>query len=199
MHNVLSTLILIPLIGAAFILFVPKGRPNTLNNIRWIALITTLVTFGVSLLAWQKFDPTNPAFQLIEEGAWISQAIRFKLGVDGYSMPFILLSTFLMPFLHRSRKGKFHQGRNVGCARCPIHRHDGDEHEYRTQQCVEEEFEARINTALAAPHTDDEEHRNEARFEKHIEKYKIKRREDANHECFKNKKRDHIFSDTFLY
>ena len=98
MHNLLSTLILIPLIGAAFILFVPKGRPNTLNNIRWIALITTLVTFGVSLLAWQKFDPTNPAFQLIEEGAWISQAIRFKLGVDGYSMPFILLSTFLMPF-----------------------------------------------------------------------------------------------------
>jgi NADH-quinone oxidoreductase subunit M len=98
MHNYLSTLILIPLIGAAFILFVPKGRQGTLNNIRWIALITTLVTFGVSLLAWQKFDPTNPAFQLIEEGAWISQAIRFKLGVDGYSMPFILLSTFLMPF-----------------------------------------------------------------------------------------------------
>ena len=98
MHNLLSTLILIPLIGAAFILFVPKGRPNTLNNIRWIALITTIVTFAVSLLAWHRFDPTNSAFQLIEQGAWISDAIRFKLGVDGYSMPFILLTTLLMPF-----------------------------------------------------------------------------------------------------
>lgn len=98
MHSLLSTLILIPLIGAAFILFVPKGRPNTLNNIRWIALITTIVTFAVSLLAWYRFDPTNSAFQLIEQGAWISDAIRFKLGVDGYSMPFILLTTLLMPF-----------------------------------------------------------------------------------------------------
>ncbi|NBU13827.1 MAG: NADH-quinone oxidoreductase subunit M [Alphaproteobacteria bacterium] len=98
MHNLLSTLILIPLIGAAFILFVPKGREGTLNNIRWIALITTLVTFAVSVLAWHRFDPTSPAFQLVEQGPWISDAIRFKLGVDGYSMPFILLSTFLMPF-----------------------------------------------------------------------------------------------------
>ena len=98
MHNLLSTLILIPLIGAAFILFVPKGREGTLNNIRWIALITTLVTFAVSVLAWHRFNPTSPAFQLVEEGPWISDAIRFKLGVDGYSMPFILLSTFLMPF-----------------------------------------------------------------------------------------------------
>lgn len=98
MHNLLSTLILIPLIGAAFILFVPKDREGTLNNIRWIALITTLVTFAVSVLAWYRFDPTSPAFQLVEEGPWISDAIRFKLGVDGYSMPFILLSTFLMPF-----------------------------------------------------------------------------------------------------
>ena len=98
MHNFLSTLILIPLIGAAFILFVPKNREGTLNNIRWIALITTLVTFGVSLLAWYRFDTTSSAFQFVEQGAWISNAIRFKLGVDGYSMPFILLSTFLMPF-----------------------------------------------------------------------------------------------------
>ena len=98
MHNFLSTLILIPLIGAAFILFVPKNREGKLNNIRWIALITTLVTFGVSLLAWYRFDTTSSAFQFVEQGAWISNAIRFKLGVDGYSMPFILLSTFLMPF-----------------------------------------------------------------------------------------------------
>lgn len=98
MHNFLSTLILIPLIGAVFILFVPKGREGTLKNIRWIALVTTLVTFGVSLLAWHRFDPTSAEFQLVEQGSWISDSIRFKLGVDGYSMPFIILSTFLMPF-----------------------------------------------------------------------------------------------------
>jgi NADH-quinone oxidoreductase subunit M len=98
MHNLLSTLILIPLIGAAFILFVPKGREGSLTNIRTIALVATLVTFAVSLLAWHRFDPTSPSFQLVEQGSWISDTIRFKLGVDGYSMPFILLSTFLMPF-----------------------------------------------------------------------------------------------------
>ena len=56
------------------------------------------MTFVVSLVAWGRFDIANPAFQLVEEGAWLSDTIRFKLGVDGFSMPFILLTTFLMPF-----------------------------------------------------------------------------------------------------
>ncbi len=56
------------------------------------------MTFLVSLVAWGRFDIANPAFQLVEEGAWLSDTIRFKLGVDGFSMPFILLTTFLMPF-----------------------------------------------------------------------------------------------------
>ena len=98
MSHLLSGLILLPLAGALAILFVPGEGDAAHKNVRWIALATTIITFAMSLVAWHRFDATSPAFQLVEEGAWVSEAIRFKLGVDGYSMPFILLSTFLMPF-----------------------------------------------------------------------------------------------------
>ena len=98
MSHLLSGLILLPLAGALAILFVPGEGGAAHKNVRWIALATTIITFALSLVAWHRFDATSPAFQLVEEGTWISDAIRFKLGVDGYSMPFILLSTFLMPF-----------------------------------------------------------------------------------------------------
>ena len=98
MSHLLSGLILLPLFGALSLLFVSGDSEASRNNIRWISLGTTLITFALSLVAWHRFDVSSPAFQLVEEGAWISDAIRFKLGVDGYSIPFILLSTFLMPF-----------------------------------------------------------------------------------------------------
>ena len=98
MSHLLSGLILLPLAGALAILFVPGEGDAAHKNVRWIALATTIITFALSLVAWHRFDPTSPAFQLVEEGAWLSETIRFKLGVDGYSMPCILLSTFLMPF-----------------------------------------------------------------------------------------------------
>jgi NADH-quinone oxidoreductase subunit M len=49
-------------------------------------------------VAWSRFDIASPQFQLIESHAWLSETIRFKLGVDGFSMPFVLLTAFLMPF-----------------------------------------------------------------------------------------------------
>ncbi len=67
------------------------------NNARWIALWTTLITFGLSLVAWARFDPALPGFQLVEQHDWFSHVILYKLGVDGISMPFVLLTTFLMP------------------------------------------------------------------------------------------------------
>ncbi len=51
----------------------------------------------LSLVAWGRFNPGEPGFQLIEEHDWFSHAILYKLGVDGVSMPFVLLTTFLMP------------------------------------------------------------------------------------------------------
>ena len=69
-----------------------------LSNIRYMALFTTVVTFIFSLWAWWQFDPSNANFQLVEQASWISSSITFKLGVDGYSLPFVILTTFLMPF-----------------------------------------------------------------------------------------------------
>jgi NADH-quinone oxidoreductase subunit M len=68
------------------------------SNARWAALAATVATFLLSLVAWSRFDPATPAFQLVETHAWLAETIRFKLGVDGFSMPFVLLTTFLMPF-----------------------------------------------------------------------------------------------------
>ena len=94
---ILSGLLVLPLVGAACILVLRGEDEASNNNARWIALWTTLITFGLSLVAWARFDPSAPGFQLLEQRAWFSHAIVYKLGVDGVSMPFVLLTTFLMP------------------------------------------------------------------------------------------------------
>ncbi len=96
--GILSGLIFLPLVGAAFILALRGDDEATRRNVRWAALITTVATFILSLVAWDRFDPANPAFQLIEQKTWLGETILYKLGVDGISMPFVLLTTFLMPF-----------------------------------------------------------------------------------------------------
>ncbi|MET0605434.1 MAG: NADH-quinone oxidoreductase subunit M [Beijerinckiaceae bacterium] len=98
MPGLLSGLLLLPLIGAALILAFRDESEANLRNIRSIALWTTIVTFAVSIVAWTRFDPSSASFQLLEEYGWISESIKFRLGVDGFSMPFVLLTTFLMPF-----------------------------------------------------------------------------------------------------
>jgi len=97
-HWVLSTLLVLPLVGAALIALLRGEDKATLKNARWIALWTTALTFLVSLVAWWEFDTANPGFQLVEQSNWFSSVILYKLGVDGISMPFVLLTTFLMPF-----------------------------------------------------------------------------------------------------
>jgi NADH-quinone oxidoreductase subunit M len=96
--GILSGLIILPLVGAAFILLLRGDSEAVRSNARWAALAATIATFLLSLVAWARFDPSTPAFQLLESHAWLTETIRFKLGVDGFSMPFILLTTFLMPF-----------------------------------------------------------------------------------------------------
>ena len=96
--GILTGLIVLPLIGAAFILVLRGDDEATHSNARWAALITTLVTFVLSLFAWGRFDTGTAAFQLIEHKAWFGSGIGYKLGVDGMSMPFVVLTTFLMPF-----------------------------------------------------------------------------------------------------
>jgi NADH-quinone oxidoreductase subunit M len=96
--GILSGLLVLPLVGAAIILCLRGDSEAVRSNVRWAALATTVVTFLLSLVAWGRFDTATPAFQLLESHVWLTDTIRFKLGVDGFSMPFILLTTFLMPF-----------------------------------------------------------------------------------------------------
>ncbi len=94
---ILSGLLVLPLVGAACILVLRGEDEASNNNARWIALWTTLITFGLSLVAWARFNPSLPGFQLVEQHDWFSHVILYKLGVDGISIPFVLLTAFLMP------------------------------------------------------------------------------------------------------
>jgi NADH-quinone oxidoreductase subunit M len=96
--GILSGLLILPLVGAAFILTLRGDSDAARSNARWAALATTLATFVLSLVAWNRFDTSNAAFQLVESHVWLTDTIRYKLGVDGFSIPLILLTTFLMPF-----------------------------------------------------------------------------------------------------
>ena len=93
----LSIVIFLPLVGAAFILLVRGEEELVARNGRNVALWTTLITFVVSLLLWTGFDNSTAAFQFVEKKAWISEGIAYHLGVDGISMLFVILTTFLMP------------------------------------------------------------------------------------------------------
>jgi NADH-quinone oxidoreductase subunit M len=96
--GILSGLIFLPLVGAAFILALRGNDEATFNNARWAALAATTITFLLSLYAYfAKFDPAIAGFQLIEEKSWFGAGLSYKLGVDGMSMPFVLLTTFLLP------------------------------------------------------------------------------------------------------
>jgi NADH-quinone oxidoreductase subunit M len=94
---ILSALLILPAVGALLILTLRGESEAAYNNARWIALWTTLITFVVSLFAWFQFDTSKPGFQLVEQRDWFSHVILYKLGVDGISLPFVLLTTFLMP------------------------------------------------------------------------------------------------------
>ena len=97
------------------------------------------------------------------------------------------------PFLQAEREAVAQQRHDVGRARFPIHRHDGEQHQHRAEQRVEEELEARIDAARAAPDADDQEHRDQAAFEEQIEQDEIERREGADHQRLQHQERDHVF------
>ncbi|MCI4678443.1 NADH-quinone oxidoreductase subunit M [Rhodoblastus acidophilus] len=96
--GILSWLTFLPLVGAALILLVPGETDAGKNNIRWIALWTTLVVFALSLYAWSKFVPGVADFQFVEQKSWFGSGLNYKMGVDGISFPFVVLTAFLMPF-----------------------------------------------------------------------------------------------------
>jgi NADH-quinone oxidoreductase subunit M len=94
---ILSVVTFLPLVGALFILAQRGDDETALRNIRWGALWTTLITFAVSLLIWINFDRATADFQFTENRAWLGGLASYRMGVDGISMPFIVLTAFLMP------------------------------------------------------------------------------------------------------
>jgi len=95
---ILSAVTFLPLFGALVIVLMVHGDDKSAQrNARWVALWVTLVTFFVSLLIWWGFDAKTADFQFVEEHAWLGDNIRYKMGVDGISMMFVILTTFLMP------------------------------------------------------------------------------------------------------
>ena len=94
---ILSLITWLPLIGTLFI-FIVRGRDEAADTAaRRIALMTTSITFLLSLAVWIGFDPGTSEFQFVEKYDWLGGAISYHMGVDGISMLFVILTTFLMP------------------------------------------------------------------------------------------------------
>jgi len=93
----LSIVTFLPLVGAAFILLARGPEEIVARNARNAALWTTVITFAVSLLIWIGFDNSTAAFQFVEKHEWLAPGISYHMGVDGISMLFVILTTFLMP------------------------------------------------------------------------------------------------------
>ncbi len=94
----LSLTIFLPLVGALFIFLIRGEQEIVDRNARNVALWTSLITFALSLLLWSGFDTSTAAFQFVERAPWIADFdIDYHLGVDGISLFFVLLTTFLMP------------------------------------------------------------------------------------------------------
>jgi NADH-quinone oxidoreductase subunit M len=96
--GILSGVTFLPLVGVAFLLTQQGEDEATLRNVRWATFFTTLATFALSVYLWMGFDPSSSAFQFVEERNWFGAGLSYKLGVDGFSMPLLLLTTFIMPF-----------------------------------------------------------------------------------------------------
>ncbi len=93
----LSLVIFVPLVGALFILGIRGEAAIVARNAKYVALWTTLGTFILSIPLWVGFDNQDAGFQFVERYAWLSDTITYHVGIDGISMLFIILSTFLMP------------------------------------------------------------------------------------------------------
>lgn len=91
---ILSLLIWLPVFGALLILFITGTKHKALSQ--WLSLITALGTFLLSLWAWSVFDSSRYYLQFVEDQSWIeSLNIRYSLGVDGFSLPLIILTSLM--------------------------------------------------------------------------------------------------------
>ena len=93
---IISSLIILPTIGALFILFT-KSSNSKYQSSKYVALFISLANFILSIYLWLIFDKSSINFQFVENREWLSGFINYKVGVDGISILFILLTTFITP------------------------------------------------------------------------------------------------------
>jgi len=94
---ILSAIIFIPLIGALFILFIKEEQKTVVKNSKYVAIFSSLANFFLSIFLWYSFDVSTSEFQFVEEKNWMEGFINYQLGIDGISILFILLTTFITP------------------------------------------------------------------------------------------------------
>jgi NADH-quinone oxidoreductase subunit M len=93
---ILSSITLLPILGAIFILIF-NNKTNENKNVIYVSLFTSVVTLFLTIFLWYIFDKSSSAFQFVEEKNWISGYIKFKFGIDGISILFIVLTAFITP------------------------------------------------------------------------------------------------------
>jgi len=99
MGNILTLTTFLPVLGAVILALGLRGDDAAAQrNAKWVALVTTIVTFICSLFILTNFDPTNTDFQMVETADWI-MGLQYKMGVDGIAILFVMLTTFLMPLV----------------------------------------------------------------------------------------------------
>jgi NADH-quinone oxidoreductase subunit M len=95
--HILSVITFLPLVGAVLLLFVPANDDAGKDLARWIALATSTIALLLSLWMWSRFDNSNAGFQFVENYEWIGSSIGYRMGVDGVSVLFVVLTALLIP------------------------------------------------------------------------------------------------------
>jgi NADH-quinone oxidoreductase subunit M len=93
---IISALILLPTIGSLFLIF-SKSNDQSNSTIKYVALFTSIVNFLLSIYLWFLFDETTSTFQFVEDREWLIGIVNYKVGVDGISILFVILTTFITP------------------------------------------------------------------------------------------------------
>ena len=91
---IISSLILLPSIGALFLFFI---NSKNITSIKYVSLFVSIINFLISIYLWLIFDQSSYEFQFVESRVWIKDFINYKVGVDGISILFIVLTTFITP------------------------------------------------------------------------------------------------------
>jgi len=94
---ILSSLILLPSIGALFLFFSKNDNSNTHQSSKYVSLFASFANFLISIYLWHIFDNSTSDFQFVEDKEWLKGFIHYKVGIDGISILFIILTTLITP------------------------------------------------------------------------------------------------------